>query len=77
MCQKACKPDFVEDNHSSTSIVACQLWRPTSGQNRNNSLKDMILTPSLGLASGGVYLALNFYKLGGELLPRRFILTYP
>ncbi len=64
-----CKPGSVEDDHSSRRTITHTLKRPTRIQYGSTS------GFLFGLASGGVYHAVNCYQTRGALLPHPFTLT--
>lgn len=64
------KPGSVVDNHSSRRIVANTLKQPT------RTLSGQPIEFLFGLATCGVYLAMNCCQSCGGLLPHRFTLTY-
>ena len=85
----ACKPDSVPrrrelsrrrgGDHPSGHTVAGCLKRPTRrlGRATLGRLRDRTRCGRLGLASGGVCLAIPVTRNAGALLPHRFTLTTP
>ena len=59
------------DNHSSRRIVTDTLKQPT------RVLSGQLIGHLFGLATRGVYPAVNCYQPRGALLPHRFTLTVP
>ena len=65
------KPDSVVDNHSSRRTITHAFKQPT------RILSGQLIGYLFGLATRGVYLAMNCCQSCGGLLPHRFTLTQP
>ena len=72
--EPACKPGFVEDDHSSGIAVTGDLKRPTR-KHGGTPAATFVATFLFGLAPGGVCHAAKCYHRRGALLPHRFTLT--
>ena len=72
--ESACKPGFVEDDHSSGIAVTGDLKRPTR-KHAGTRAAACAATSLFGLAPGGVCRAAECCHRRGALLPHRFTLA--
>src|SRR6187397_1408932 len=72
--ESACKPGFVEDDHSSGIAVTGDLKRPTR-KHGGTPAATCVATSLFGLAPGGVCRAAECCHRRGALLPHHFTLT--